>query len=144
MADPNTGFGNRIEVAVTSPAVTLTFLEKSVTPGGFEGDDEIDTATNASTRFNSREPGDLVTKTDMTASVVYKLSDISDIKSIINIAGTVTRTDKLGNTDVDNGWIKSFVPDELVKGEQPTATLTISYEGEDAAGDDNQVISIAG
>jgi len=130
-------------VAVTSPAVTATFLEKGVTPSGLEGDDNIDTATNASTKFNSAEPGDLVTKTDLTARVVYKLSQKDEIKSIMQIPGVVTLTDKLGNTSVDNGWIKGFVADELVKGEQPTATLTIGYEGEDSTGTDNEVNTIA-
>lgn len=143
MADPRTGFGARISIVVVSPAVTATFSEVEITPSGIQGDEKIDTTTNDNTRLKSYIAGDLVESTDASFSADYNLSKKAEILSIINIAGTVTLTDKLGNTEVKNGWLTSAMPEALVAGQSPKMACTISFEGEDSTGTNNDSITIA-
>jgi len=143
MADAVNGFGNRIGVVTTTPVATLTFLETETQPQGWEGESKVEQSSNANTKFRSFEPGALVEKTASTYKVYYQITQLATIKSVLQARAVITLTSKDGSTDVDNGWIRSFVPDPQVNGQRPTASMVIEWEGESSAGTDSQVITSA-
>jgi hypothetical protein len=134
MSYQDDGFGTRITVTANA---THTFEETAVTPTGFEGDDPVEQTSNNNTKFRSFAPGALITKSSATATVYYEKDKVEAIYADLQIPGTITVTFEDTSDFTDNGWMQSFVPDEQSGGERPTATLTIAWEGESAAGADS-------
>lgn len=141
MARQTTGFGTLIKVVTTSPAVTLELEETEVTPQGYQGNSPVEQTSMRNTKFRSFEPGDLIQKTDLQFTAYYDEDQLSDIKSIINVKGTITVTFKTGGTLVDTGWLVSAVPTGRSIGNRPTASFVVSFEGEDSSGTDNEAIT---
>lgn len=142
MAKETTGFGIRITVTPVDVGVAaVSFNETEVTPQGYEGDEKIEQTTNANTAFRSFEPGDLAEKTDISGTVTYDTATLSNIKAAINERAAVAVTFKSGAVLTDNGWLRSFTPAGLSRGNMPTANIVISLEGEDSSGTDNEAVT---
>ena len=136
MSYQDDGFGTRIDVTA---GASHTFFETAVTPMGFEGDDPVEQTSNANTRYRSLAPGALVTKSAATATVYYEKDKVAAIVADLQVLGSIQVTFEDGSDFTDTGWMQSFVPDEQAGGDRPTATLTIAWEGETAAGVDELV-----
>lgn len=139
MSKETTGFGIRVTITPTA-GTPITFLETEVTPQGYEGDEKIEQTTNANTAFRSFEPGDLAEKTAIQFTGTYDTEELADIKAAINERGTVQVEFKTGATVTDNGWLRSFVPTGMSRGNMPLANCVVELEGEDATGTDNEAI----
>jgi len=141
MAQETTGFGIRITVTPTDGTIdAVTFKEAEVTPQGYEGDEKIEQTTNANSAYRSFEPGDLIEKTDISGTVTYDTAELSDIQAVINERATVMITFKSGATLSDKGWLRSFTPQGMSRGNMPQAAIVISLEGESAAGVDSETV----
>lgn len=135
MARHTTGFGTTLTMTVTSPAVTLTFEEVSVTYPGIQGNEKIEQTSNQNTAFKSYEPGDLKEITDVQATVYYSTDDWDDIVSIINVKGTLAIAFKNGDSISDtDAWLVSATPTGATINERPTMDVVFSFPGEDSAG----------
>lgn len=134
-----TGYGTRISFGA------ITLKEVEVTPMGLTLDPSIEQTSNANTNYASFEPGDLITKTPMTATCKYNIADMVALNAVIKTKTkqSITTTYSDGATSVDIGWLVSFAPDPLTRGSDPSATIVIDWEGEAEDGTDNLVITPA-
>ena len=132
-ADPtgiklNDGYRSLITFA-SDPNVEL--WEKSVTPPGMDGGDEIDTTTMHNDVYRTMSSRALKTLTEMQATCAYDPIIYQSLLVLINIETTVTVTFPDGSTLAFYGFMKSFEPGELVEGEQPEITITIVPTNQD-------------
>jgi len=127
------GFG--ITVAFAGHDFTLTMDPSSITPPGADGGDAIDTSTHSNTKYRTKHPKSLVEITDASFTAAYDPAVWDDIISAINdnVAITFTFPQAKGNLVV-YGYLKSFTPNELVEGEQPTAECVIVITNENGSG----------
>lgn len=117
------GFSTLIEFAADTDAV---FYEKEVQPPGVEGSGGHDTSTMRHTKWRTMYPGNLVTLTEFSLTVAYDPAVYDDIvDNLIQVNTAITITFSNGGTLVFYGWLESFIPDNAVEGEQPTATITV-------------------
>lgn len=142
MAKETTGFGIRVEIDPDEVGLnTVTLLETEVTPQGYEGDEKIEQTTNANVKFRSFEPGDLAEKTDISGTCAFDTAALADLKAARGAKATITITFKTGATVADKGWLRTFTPTGMSRGNMPLANFTVELEGEDAAGTDNEVVT---
>jgi hypothetical protein len=130
MAEKKTGYGARIALGTSS----LTFLEKSVTPIGYDGGDPIDVTNNSKTNFREQYPRKLVQLTAGTATVEYDPADLATIKGAINLLQEITITFLETDSISFYGWVRSFTPSDFAEGAQPTAEIAIEPAGVDSLG----------
>ena len=117
----------------------ITFWEKTVTPPALEGGDKIDITTMHNSNVMTFAAQSLYETGDVTTKVAYEIQSYADIQDIINTNTTVTVTLPGGDQAAFFGYVKSFVPDENVKGTQPEATVTIVATNIDPASGDEEV-----
>lgn len=115
------------------PSGGVEFWEKEVAPPGMDGGGPNDTTTMLNTLYRTQSPKKLITMTDATLTVAYDPLVLDDIKSIINENTLITITFPDGSTWVFWGWLNSFIPDALVEGEQPTASVVIHPSNQNAS-----------
>jgi len=108
----------------------IVFYEKSVTPGGTEGGDPIDITTNDNTSQKSQAPRSITSPTSTSATVSYDKADKVAAEARINVLDTVLVTYPDDTTNIRAGWLRSFIPNEMSEGEQPTAAVVFEYQGE--------------
>jgi len=101
---------------------TVEFYEKTVTPPGIEGGEEIDTTTMLNETWRTRAPRSLSTS---SCTVAYDPVIYDSILALVNVVNLITVTFPDGATLEFWGWLKSFKPNELREGEQPTAEIEI-------------------
>lgn len=130
------GHATTIVFTTNGPSGGVEFFEKEVTPPGMEGGGPNDTTTMLNATYRTQSPKKLITMTDCTLKVAYDPLVLGDIVDLINQNGAITITYPDGETLVFWGWLNSFIPDAIVEGEQPTATVTIHPSNQDAAGDE--------
>jgi len=120
--------GHATRVSLVTGAIT--FYEKSVTPGGVEGGDPIDITTNDNATQKSQAPRSLTSPTSTSATVTYDKTDEAAAGARINVLDTVLVVYPDDTTDARAGWLRSFIPNEVSEGEQPTAAVVFEYQGE--------------
>jgi len=135
MPSLTTGFKCRVTFG------SIVLKEVEVTPMGIALDPSIEQTSNANTKYVSNEPGDLQTKTALSATCKYNIADMVALYAAIGTKQAITVTYPDNSTAVDNGWLMSFTPDSLTRGSDPTASIVIDWEGEDEAGVDSLVIT---
>lgn len=116
------GYRTLVSFAVDPDA---SFWEKSITPPGLDGGDEIDTTTMHNDVWRSMAPRALITMTPFQMTVAYDPNVYNLFLSIINVETTVTVWFPDGSTLAFYGFLKSFEPGELVEGTQPEATVNV-------------------
>lgn len=125
------GFATLITFAL-KPSVK--FYEKTVTPPGRDGGGGNPTFTMRSTKWRTQSPKKLKTMTPMTGKVAYDTVCEGDVDDMINQNQLITVTYPDGSSDDFYGWLDKFIPDEIVEGAQPTATITVEPSMQDADG----------
>lgn len=114
----------------SQPSLALWTI--SFTPTGYDGGDPIDIATmedvdstGANARHRPTYPRERIMSTPGQAKVAYDPNTISlIISTLLNRTNDqITETFREGSTKAYWGWMRSFIPDELVEGQMPTATV---------------------
>lgn len=121
------------------PEVVLE--EKSVTPPGYTGGDPVDTTTMRNTEYKTSIPQQLKEGQDASGTVVYHISQLSNIMDMINDNQLITVTFSDSSTVAFWGWVADFVPNEVTPTEQPTATITIHQSLENESGVETAPVS---
>lgn len=132
MARLNDGFKTLITFDL---AASVKFWEKTIKPPGLSAGGANDTTTMRNTRWRTRQPKQLVTATDITATCAYDPECYNSVvTSLIGKNGLITITMPDLSTVAVWGWVDSFEPAEHTEGAQPTATITIILSNENATG----------
>ena len=113
---------------------TVKFYEKTVTPPGVEGGGENDTTTMLNTIWRTRSPKKLKTLSEGSLNAAYDTEVYSTIITMIQTNQLITVNFADGSKYAFWGWVDSFVPGEIVEGEQPEAEVVIIPSNTDAAG----------
>lgn len=124
MTQLNDGHSTRISFLASSSGVSV-FFEKEVQPPGLEGGGAIDVTLMSNTTYRTRMPKQLLTTTDNTLEVAYDPATYDEMIAMINVNQLITITFPDASTLAFWGEIDSFVPNNHVEGEQPTAAITI-------------------
>jgi hypothetical protein len=103
----------------------IEIWERSVTPPGIDGGDEIDVTTMHNTVWRQTHPRQLKTLTEFSFSGMYDPIVYTSILAMINRKQTFTVRFPDGTTLAFYGFLKSFQPSELVEGSTPEATFTV-------------------
>lgn len=114
-----------------STASTVFFRERSVTPPGIDGGDEVDTTTMRNLKWRTRQPRKLISLTESSVTVSYDPEIYDDILAMVNENQLVTITFPDGSTLAFWGFLKNFTPGENSEGEFPSATITIVPTNQD-------------
>lgn len=122
------GYATFYEFAESS---SVLFRERSVTPPGIDGGDEIDTTTMRNLKWRTRQPRQLLSLTESSVTVSYDPEIYSDILDMINVNQLVTITFPDGSQLAFWGFVKNFTPGENTEGEFPTATITVVPTNQD-------------
>jgi hypothetical protein len=116
--------GYQILIAfANNPAIGL--WEKSVKPPGLDGGEKIDQTTMHNTVWMTASPQYLIGLTDGTSKVAYDPGAWDDIFEQVNANQSITVHFPDGSALAFFGYLKSFEPDDLVRGTQPEATITV-------------------
>lgn len=107
------------------------FWEKEVTPPGIEGEDAVDTSTQHNDTWRTKTPQTLVTLTDFTMTVNYDPALYVSILNLVNVATAITIHFPNGDSLSFWGFLKSFVPGGLSRGNVPEATVTVVPTNQD-------------
>ena len=128
---------------LTSGVVTMEVMEeKEVTPPGISGGGANDTTTMRNTRMRTRHPKKLVTLTAMTLTVAYEPSVYDEIMAMVNDNQAITVTFSNDTTLLFWGWVDSFIPDSIVEGSQPLATIVLEPSNMDADNDNAEILPV--
>ena len=127
MARIDDGFSTTIAFSASASGVLLTdaMWEKEVTPPGIEAGGAIDTTTMRNTTWRTKKPRQLKSLLQAGCTVAYDPDVIDEIVATIGVNQQITITYPDGETLVFWGWIESWTPNNIVEGEQPTATMAI-------------------
>lgn len=109
----------------------IQFWEKSVTPPGLDGGDEIDTTTMHNDDWRTNAPRALIRMTPFTMTAAYDPSLYTAALALINVKTTVTVTYPDGSTLAFYGFLKTIEFSELVEGTQPECTITVVPTNQD-------------
>ena len=116
----------------------IKFWEKTVQPPGIDGGDAINTATMHNVSLRTFGAKGLRTNTEVTTKVAYDPMVHDQISQIVNLhnggdeSSITVHFPISGNKVSFRGFLKSFVPDELVEGQQPEATIVIVITNADS------------
>jgi len=113
---------------------SVLFYEKTVTPPGMDGGDEVDTTTMLNTTYRTRNPKALITMTNCSMTVAYDPACYPEIVELLNVNGEIKVTFPDSSYLTFWGWLDKFIPGEHQEGEQPTAEIEIVPSNQDAAG----------
>ena len=125
------GFSTKIAFAADA---NVSFWEKTVTPPGVEGGDAIETTTMHNVTWRTMAARKLRTLTDASITVMYDPWVFDQIVALVNIEGEITVHFPNGDTLDFWGFLKSFVPGELVEGSPPEAEITIVCTNQNLSG----------
>lgn len=109
----------------------IEFWEKSVTPPGLDGGDEIDTTTMHNDDWRTNAPRALIRMTPFTTTAAYDPSIYTAALALINRKDTVTVRYPDGSTLAFYGFLKTIEFSELVEGTQPECTITVVPTNQD-------------
>jgi hypothetical protein len=99
--------------------------EKEVTPPSIDGGGKIATSTMHNTTVLTFAPNALYEVGDTSLTVAYDPAVLAQIQAMVNQPQTITLTWPDATTKSFGGWIGSFTPGTLTRGEQPTAEMVI-------------------
>jgi len=124
------GFGIQItfgtgKSGVDHSGIVLFLDPTSITPPGLDGGDAIDTTTHSNTAYRTKHQRSLKEITDGSCTVVYDPDAWASIVAAINDNVLITFTFPDGSSVSVYGYLKSFIPNEYVEGEQATAECVI-------------------
>lgn len=113
-----------LKTLATAP--TLSLWEKGNKPPGMDGGDPIDITTMHNNIYRTMASRALKTLTESTFRFAFDPAVYSQLEGNINYETTVTDLFPDGSTLAYYGFLRSVDFDELVEGEQPEGTATIT------------------
>jgi hypothetical protein len=116
------GFSTKITLAVDT---NIEFWEKEVTPPGIEGGEPINQGDMYNVAWELKIPQALKDMTEMAVTANYDPLCITSAAAAVNVMTTVTVKFPAGDTLAFYGYLRSFKPNPIKKGEQPTAAIVI-------------------
>ena len=122
------GFSSKIAFALDS---NIELYEIEVQPPGIDGGEAISTTTMHNVAYRTKAPRSLIEATDSTIKAAYDPIAYTSIKAIVNRRGSITVHFPDGSTYTFYGYLRSFVPDSMVEGTMPVATVVIVETDED-------------
>ena len=120
--------GHGIRIVFVNQGISV--YEKNVTPGGTEGGDPINITTNDNASQHSQAPRTLTMPTATSAEVTYDEVDFAALEAAVDQSDQIRIEWPDDTTRVSSGWLRSVIPNQASEGEQPTANITIEYQGE--------------
>jgi len=111
----------------------ISFWERSVTPPGIDGGDEVELTTQHNSTWRTLASRSLATLTEMVLSGTYDPDVYDEILAIINYETTITVFFPDGSTLAFYGFVKRFTPGELVEGVPPECSVVIVPTNRDPA-----------
>jgi len=120
------GLGLRFELVNQG----LVAYVKNITPPGVEGGDPINTTTTDNTSFESQAPRTLKMKTAINAEVTYDKNDKDAWEAAVDQSDDVLVHYPDDSSDLDAGWLGSFLANQTTFNEQPTAQVIVHYYNE--------------
>jgi hypothetical protein len=135
---------NGYQSLITLAADTdIELWEKSVTPPAIDGGDPIDITTQHNEDVVTMHPNALYTVADGQSVVAYSRNAYTSIIAIINVLTTITYRFPDGGTIAVFGFLRSFTPNEMVRGSQPEATIVIVHSNLDPSDKSEQAMVIS-
>lgn len=105
---------------------SIKMLEKSVTPPGIHGGDQIELTTMRNALWRTFAPQWLMTLQEFSLTVAYDPVILTTLAStVLNVNQLITVTHSDGSSWEFWAYVKSLVPNENTIGDQPTGVLTI-------------------
>jgi hypothetical protein len=117
-----------------SADTTIGLWEKEVTPPGWDGGDAIDTTTMRNTNLRTFYPRKLKTQTPSSFRAAYDEGHLVRIEAMINVPQQITIFFPTGRPYTFWAYLRSFQPDQLREGDQPTATCVVQPMNQNLAG----------
>ena len=114
---------------ITFKIDTQTFEAVTFDPMGVDGGDVIDITTTSTSGQVSKGARTLIEVSDMTATVRYDETETAAINALVNQTKTIEIDFNGTGTVTTTGWLKEFKPTGVQAGQQPTATITIIFDG---------------
>ena len=112
----------------------VSFWEKTVKPPGLDGGDAIDTTTMHNVTWRTFAARQLKTLTNAQTKVSYDPNVYNNILSnLINREGAITVHFPDGSTLDFFGFLRTFDPQPLTKGQMPRATVAFTPTNYDPA-----------
>lgn len=108
-------------------APTAPLWIKAITPFGYEGGEHIDIGNMHNASVTTKAPQSIIDITNATMRVAYDASQLGTLFGLINQPDNITFMASSRNAMAVWGYMKSFVPEEVVKSQeaqQPTAMVT--------------------
>lgn len=134
--------GHSTTISLTGAGVT--FWEKTVQPPGLEGGEPIDTTNMRNTVWRTSAPRRLKTATPCEATVSYDPTTYTSIREAINVNQQITVTFPDGGTIAFYGFLKTFTPEALQEGQEPSARITIIPTNTDTDGAESAPVITGG
>lgn len=106
-------------------APTVAFWEKTVTPPGVSGGEPIDITNQHNTEWRMSAARSLRTLTPMTVTAAWDPALYDDVLTLLNQNGWITVHFPDGSSVDFVGYLKDFVPGQVVEGAQPEITITV-------------------
>jgi hypothetical protein len=116
------GHATKITLAIDT---NIEFWEKEVTPPGIEGGEPVMQGDMFSLVWETRVPQALKDMTEVAVTANYDPAVMASAVAAINVPTTITITWPPGGTLAFYGFMRSFKPNPLKKGEQPNAAVVI-------------------
>lgn len=119
-------------LSALSAQPNASFWEIGITPPGLDGGDAIDTSTMHNDIYRTASSRALKTLTASTIRGAYDPRIYTTFISLINNENnTVTTHFPNGDSLAYYGFLQNFEPDELVEGEMPEASFTVTPTNQD-------------
>ena len=108
-----------------SADTTIALYTKTAKPPGWDGGASVDTTTMENKNLTTMAPRKLKSMTPGRITVAYDEGMLTRIEALVNVPCTVTWTFPTGRPYSHYGYLRTWEPDPLVEGTQPTATCEI-------------------
>jgi len=112
----------------------VSLFQVGVNPPGVDGGDPINTTTFHNTTYETLEPQQLMTMPEAALTAAYDTSILTQILALVNVHTTVTIIFPDSSSWAFYGYLKSFKPNGMKKGEMPLADVTIQPTNCDSTG----------
>lgn len=113
---------------------SIKLWEKEITPPGIDNGEPVETTVMANSVWETQAPRQLNKMDDISYKAAYASSVYSDLVSACGKNNILTVHFRDGSTLAVWGYLRSFKPDPIKKGEQSTAMVTIVLTMQDNSG----------
>lgn len=103
----------------------LAIEELAVKPIGVQGTGGKNTTNHANTAIQTKSPGKLPEITNPGGTCHFAKNALSGLMAQVGVNQLITCVYPGGGSHAFYGWLESFVPNDFVANQQPTAAFTI-------------------